>query len=82
MFLLFWIGSAVATLVGHGGIIARAIEADFQIRAAIARFRATGRGAVFVFYSALPAMSCRDAHAVDSTTAHKFAKLSLAWCKL
>ena len=78
MLLLFWIGAAVATLVGHGGIVARAVEADFKVCAAIARFRATGRGAIFVFCAALPTMSCRNAHAGDSTTVCKFAKLSLA----
>ena len=62
--LLFFNGirPAIATLVGHRAIITRAVEADLQVRAAVARFRATGRTAVLVFRPAFPTMSCRNVH--------------------
>ena len=62
MFLLHRIGAPVTTLVSHGRIVAGAIEADLEIRATITRLRATRRGAVFIFRTALPAMSCGDVH--------------------
>lgn len=62
MFFLHRIRAAVATFVSHGRIVARAIETDFQVRAAIARLRATGRTAVLVFQAALPTMSGRHTH--------------------
>ncbi len=58
VFFLDRIGAAVATLIGHRAIVARTVQADLAVRAAVARFGATRRAPGFVFRSTLPTMPC------------------------